>query len=434
MLPIFYFVTMAVLAVLALTRQRILILCGFYCFYALLTVLDQDNVPHLGPVTIYRALYLIILVSLVARLVQDPSFLLRVRRWPLASYCFLLILILASALYTRTGSAFSSDANPTVWDNLAIISMFWMAASQVQKESDLKIMAGTTAAVSLALCVWVIWNAAQLNFAALRGGIEANQNYVSQFVVAGAIPLIGILFMAKRRWVKLACLPILLCVMLGALILASRGMIAALAVGVVWMMAGVFRGRRRRTMLGAGVILILIFGVALLLPGSSSFFERFQEGNLGTLSERTIIWSLSLKYFTGSSWGRMVFGQGLSSPDFVIAPSFDLLNYHNQYLKYLIEQGVLGAAAFLIFLYSVARRVVQCRHPLKPLLAGWLGFLIVAGLSSTIADYHQFWILLGMTAGVCALPDTLMNATQPADAQVNVGPRGPHFHRVFGRV
>src|SRR5579864_2202498 len=159
MLTIFYFVTLAALAVFALTRHRILILCGFYCFYALLTVLDQDNVPHLGPVTIYRALYLVILVSLVARLVQDPSFLLRARRWPLASYFFLLILILASALYTRTGSAFSSDANPTVWDNVAIISMLWMAASQVQKESDLKIMAGTTAAVSLALCVWVIWNA-----------------------------------------------------------------------------------------------------------------------------------------------------------------------------------------------------------------------------------------------------------------------------------
>ncbi|HEY6250071.1 MAG TPA: O-antigen ligase family protein [Candidatus Angelobacter sp.] len=406
MLAILCFVTIAVLAGLALTRHRVIVICGFYSFYALLSVLDPDNVPRLGPVTIYRAIYLIALISLIARLVQDSGFPGQIRRWPMPSYLVLLTLVLASALYSQTSHTFSSEAGSTVWDIAAVFSLFWIAAAHIQQKSDLKIVAGTTVAVSLVLSAWVIWNAAQFNFEALRGGIQVNQNYVSQFVLTGGLPLLALLFLARRRLLKLLAVLLLLCVLSGSLILASRGIFAAFVGGAAWMLVAGLRGRSRKTLFGAGVVLVLIFGFALLLPGGRGLLERFQEGDVSTFNQRTILWSLSAEHFGESGILRMFFGQGLSSQAFVLAPylNSDLTNYHNQYLKFLMEQGVVGAVAFLVFLYAIIRRVNRSHHPLRAVMLGWLGFLLVSGLTSTIADSHQFWIFLGVMAGVCSVP------------------------------
>src|SRR5215469_16286651 len=88
MVSLFCFVAVAAMAILAVTRHRIFVICGLYCFYSLLTVLDPETVPRLGPITIYRAIYLIMFVSIVARLVQDGNFLSPMPRLPLASFFF----------------------------------------------------------------------------------------------------------------------------------------------------------------------------------------------------------------------------------------------------------------------------------------------------------------------------------------------------------
>src|SRR5215472_15571121 len=129
MLSVVLFVAVAGLGVLALTRHRIFIVSGFYSFYTLLTVLDPGYVPRIGPITLYRALYLIAFLSLVARLIQDSNFLSQMRRWPLASYFFLLVLIMASSLYSQTTQTFLSPERQTVWDIIAISSLFWLAAA-----------------------------------------------------------------------------------------------------------------------------------------------------------------------------------------------------------------------------------------------------------------------------------------------------------------
>lgn len=415
MLSVLYFVALSILAVLALTRHRMLVICSFYSFYALVTVLDPNDVPHIGPVSVYRALYLIALISFVARLVQDSNFLNQIRRWPLTSYFFLLILIVASSLYSQTARAFSSTDLPTVWDIIAVFSLFWLTAAQVQREADLKLIAGTTVVVALVLSAWVIWNAARLNFTVLRGGIEVNQNYVSDFVLLGAISLINVVLVSKRLWVKLVSLLPLLLIMAASLILASRGLFIAFLVAVIWMAATALRGASRKTLLGVIAALVLIFCIALLLPGGTSLFARFGQVDVGTLDERTPIWEQSFRHFRESGLTRMIFGQGLSSITFVVGPYLsgeNFMNYHNQYLKFLMEQGVVGATAFLVFLYGMVHRIRRSGHSVKPVMIGWMGFLLVNGLSNTIADAHEFWFLFGVMAGVCALPYPLTTRPQ----------------------
>jgi O-antigen ligase len=417
MISAIYLLVILGLAPLALTKRRIFVLCGFYCIYGFLKVLGQGEVVDWSTLAVFRALYLILPISMVARFIQDRDFMFRVRRWPLVPYFLLLAMLLAASLHSPSIRPFGPDNSADLWSHLVICSLFWLAASQVQQEDDLKIFAGATVLVSLALSTWVIWNTARLNFEAYRGGIDVNQNYVSEFVLAGALPLIYFLFTGNRRFLKFACLPILLYILLGGSILASRGLLVAFGVGTIFMGARLIRSLRPRTMLALGAALVLVFSVAMFLPGSESLLGRFQEGDLGTLNDRTFIWSHSLRYFGDSGLIRMIFGQGLSSGVFVISPVLpEYENYHNEYLMWLLDLGVVGLIAFLAFLYSVARRALSCSHPHKDLMMGWLAFLFVTGLSSTISDLHLFWILLGVIVAASSLAGKARSSPQPAMA------------------
>jgi O-antigen ligase len=415
MLSSIYFLTILALAALSFTRKRIFVLSGFYCIYGFLKILGLNENIDLGALSIFRALYVILPISMIARLIQDHSFAPQVRRWPLVPYFFLLATILASSLYSSSNKPFSSDYSANLWSHLVVALLFCMAASSVQDKNDLKIFAGATVLVSLSLSVWVIWNASRLNFEAFRGGVDVNQNFISEFVLPGALPLIYVIFTDKRWFWKFICMPVLLCIILGGLILASLGMLTAFVAGAAFMLAGLIRALRPKTMLVLGTALVLLVAAAFLLPGSEQFLSRFHGNDLGTLDDRTLIWSHSLKYFTDSGLSRMVFGQGLSSGDFVISPMLpDYANYHNEYLTWLLDVGIVGVIAFLVFLYSVARRLLSYDHPAKNVMIGWLAFLSVAGLSSTISDLHSFWILLGIIVGVTSLEKNSGGSHQPA--------------------
>src|SRR5216683_437527 len=214
MLSIICFLAISSLAVLSLTRYRILVICGLYSFYALLPVLDEGHVPRIGPLTIYRALYLILVIAVVALVIQDSNFLLRMRRWPVFSYIALLILVLGSALYSQTNSALDFDDSAGVWNRVVVLGLFWMSAALVQEESDVKFFGITSAGVALVLSLWVIWSASQFDFEALRGGVAVNQNHISVFVLAGAIPLVNCLFSARSYFFRVIVMLSLLLMML----------------------------------------------------------------------------------------------------------------------------------------------------------------------------------------------------------------------------
>ncbi len=408
MLSVLYCVALAGLALSSLTRYRIFVMCGFYAFYALLTVMDEGNVPHVGPITVYRALYLIISISLVARFIQDMSFLTHIRSWPLLPYLVLIIVLLTSSLYSVTNQSLDLEQSGGLWNRMVVLLLFFVGGCHIHRELDLQLFGITTVGVSLALSVFVIWNAAQLNFEAYRGGIKTDMNYVSTFIFLGTLALVNVIFVGKIRLSTFLWLPLLLCQLFAALILASRGGFAAFAVASILMAAGSFRSLGPRRLWGAVAVLVLVLGIALLLPGSENFFGRFGEGDIGTLNERTLAWSQSWKYFGDSSLVRMMFGQGLLSAPTVVGPVVpDLANYHNEYLRWLMDAGIVGLAALFVFLYGVGRKVLESSHPFRHLMKGWFVYLLVDGFTYANSDSHLFWILLGlMVAGSCLEDET----------------------------
>jgi O-antigen ligase len=385
------------------TRHRIWVLCGFYVVYGVLKIFALGEVISWRDLALFQGIYLILLASMIMRWWQDDMFLAQIRSWPKAYFAALGIMFV-SALYSISGHLFTSGDVNGLAPKLTITALFLLAASQLQRTQDFKIFMAATVFASLALSLWVIWSAFTLDFEAMRGGIEINQNFVSVFVLAGAIPLVYLLFNA-RGWRLLGTVALLLVIALGSFILASRGMLAAFIVALIFMAPGLLRNKSKKAVVGLALALAAVFAVALMLPGGSSILGRFQEGDLGTLNGRTLVWNRAIDYFGDGSMMRQLFGYGLSSGQ-VILPSHltdDLWNFHNQYLSWLVEQGFAGLIIFCAFLVSVWRLVLKSEHSLKPVMLGWLVFLMVAGLSSTIADIHAFWMLLGVVVGACTL-------------------------------
>jgi O-antigen ligase len=304
------------------------------------------------------------------------------------------------------------------------MSLFWIAASQVHEENDLTIFAVTTVVVSLVLSVWVIRTAAELDFTAYRGGIEVNENYVSMFVLAGAIPLVSAIFGRKGISFRFMCLASILCIVLASMILASRGMLLALGAAAI-LVAFSYRSRLGNwKLLGFATVVVLVFSVPLLLPGGTNLLERFASADLATLNDRTNIWSHSFRYFAHSGLTSMIFGKGLASSKAIISPMVPgTENYHNVYLLWLMEQGMVGFFSLMGFLFIVIRCVLKSTHPLRSLMIGWLAYFLVAGLANTVSDDHTFWIAMGVMIGASGLGYKKKNPFQVANREFSRMPR-----------
>ena len=401
MFGIYILISLA-LCVAALTRHRIWVLSGFYCVYGILKVIALGDVVEWRSLALFQGLYVILLAAMIARWCQDETFLAQIKNWP-KPYFVAIGIMFVSALYSISGHLFTPGDVNGLAPKLTITALFLLAASQLQRAQDFKIFITATVFVSVALSVWVIVSAFTLHFEALRGGIDVNQNFVSVFVLAGAIPLVYMLFNA-RGWILPATLALLLVIALGSFILASRGMLGAFIMALIFMAPSILKRKSKKAVFMLALALAAVFAVALMLPGGSSILGRFQEGDLGTLNGRTLVWNRAIDYFGDGSIMRQLFGYGLSSGQ-VILPSHltdDLWNFHNQYLSWLVEEGFIGLIIFCAFLFSVGRSVLKSEHPLRPVMLGWMAFLGVAGMSATIADIHAFWILLGAIVGACS--------------------------------
>jgi O-antigen ligase len=404
----------AVLCCVALTRNRILVLCGFYCVYGILKVIALGEVVEWSDLALFQGLYILLAASIIARSWQDGGFWLQISHLP-KMYFVAIGMMYVSALYSISHHVFTPGNGNGLVPRLTIAALFFLGALQLQRPQDFKIFLFAPVFVSVALSVWVIWSAATLNFEGMRGGIDVNQNFVSVFVLAGAIPLVYMLF-NSRGWILLGTLALLLGVALGSFILASRGMLAAFIIALIFMAPSLLKRKSKKLVFALALALVAVFTVALMLPGGSSILGRFQEGDLGTLNGRTLVWNRAIDYFGDGSIGRQLFGYGLSSGQ-VILPSHltdDLWNFHNQYLSWLVEEGFIGLIIFCAFLFALGRMVLKSNHPLKPVMVGWLVFLMVSGLSSTIADLHAFWILLGVVTGACSLEKASSECSESA--------------------
>jgi len=68
-----------------------------------------------------------------------------------------------------------------------------------------------------------------------------------------------------------------------------------------------------------------------------------------------------------------------------------------------MEQGIVGLALFLLFLYRIWRLVSGSDSSSREMMIGWFVFLLVGVLSSTISSEHLFWIIMGVLCGTTVI-------------------------------
>jgi O-antigen ligase len=158
-----------------------------------------------------------------------------------------------------------------------------------------------------------------------------------------------------------------------------------------------------RRLAAAGILLAIIVGIVALLPGARNIVHTFQAVDTATLDDRTVIWQYSLDHFASYGGFKLLFGEGLSSGIPALSSMFpETPNYHNVYLMWLMERGIVGLFLFALFLYRIGRAIIKTTHNHKHPMLGWYIYLLVSGLSATVSHEHIFWILLGVVVGAAS--------------------------------
>ena len=391
---------------LSFTSKKVLNLCAFYLSFGVLTVTNAGTTPVLGGFKFYRLIYpFLFLVALSSTLRKSN----RGSSWakqPWLPYISVLVVTIASSFYSPYIRVLSLGDPSGLSAVLLIMSLFWVSFYHIEDNQDLILFGWAVAATSLLLGGWVIWTASQSDFAAFRGGTEVNENYSSAFVVAGVFPLIQFFFTMRNAFAKMLLVAGLFVIAFGAFILASRGtFIAAFLAAVV--MGGILLKKVAFKALLLGLVLfILTIGSVMLLPGGANIVAAFQAPEVSGLDDRTMIWEHSLGRFFDASPFRVLLGDGLSS-SLAVVPTLgsDYQNYHNVYLMWLMEQGLVGLAVFTVFLCRIGLLACRSDCPSKAMLISWLVFFLALGLSGTISTVHPFWIIVGVVAGGSAFVD-----------------------------
>ena len=142
--------------------------------------------------------------------------------------------------------------------------------------------------------------------------------------------------------------------------------------------------------------------------GISYVVKRFQSigdepGSLGRLT----LWSGGLTVFVRHPFGV---GQGNAIPALERELGVDVPedNLHNLYLQHLVETGLLGLAAYLVFGIMAWRRYVAGGYQ-DPLLAYVLCYMAVSTIQFSGGD-PILWFVWGLQSGFAPSPHTLVDA------------------------
>ncbi len=162
------------------------------------------------------------------------------------------------------------------------------------------------------------------------------------------LPLFGSTSGARRVGVSLC-----LAVSIGALLLTfTRGGMIAFAIGLTLYAA--FLGSASTVKIVYGGMILLLIGIVLVLPRVSAA-GWYQKGVLrgGAFTGRQTYWANAWPVIANSP-KHLIVGHGINSllvgtqlpgqqaPDIAASPTLGTLSPHNQYIRTLVEQGVLG--------------------------------------------------------------------------------------------
>jgi len=248
----------------------------------------------------------------------------------------------------------------------------------------------------IAISVWVIWEAALGGFS-YRGDVDVDQN-VAAFVLGLSLTIVISGFIRpkpRRHWlVQLAFLLTSGTMAYALLLLASRGMTIALGISFAAMIIHV--AVRDRRVVKTTFLLVAVAGLGLLLPGGDGLLQRFEGNSVGSLGDRTPIWTTMLNALVQSDVKELAIGHGFdSSRQLVRAETTVLGSAHNAYLANVFDYGIIGLLAFLGMHLLVLYRAARLRTPYATLATGIVWLLLGASLTTTASNEFMYWLALG---------------------------------------
>ena len=280
-----------------------------------------------------------------------------------------------------------------------------IVALQIRSLRGLGPIAFAMVSAGTAISLWVANEAIRSGFA-YRAALDVNQNVVALLIGLGLVPAICFIVdgIGHRQYnARSIALVVPIAIMVYALtLLASRGMVIALAVALV---AVVFRAllRDRRALL-APALFIVIAGAATLLPGGEGMAERFTGHNIETGNERFPIWVAVIDAYTAGNVREIIVGHGFDSSITVVQQRYgSLTSTHNAYLKILFEYGLIGLG---LFMYLHALLIIHAwRVPgaLGLIMLGLVSYLLTVNLAMTPTDNFIYWTALGLAMGIGVL-------------------------------
>ena len=246
-----------------------------------------------------------------------------------------------------------------------------------------------------------------------------NPNYFGLFGGLGVVLALGIAVeLPQHRRLALLCLPILGLAVLGTL---SRGAIAATGVGVLtWLW---FRNRQLALLAGAAAVVAglvvtpLLVGARLDSPTAAAAAEA-QAGISSSDQERLESVAAGTQLFLLDP----LFGVGFGQYEFV-SPRFVGNSFataaHNQYLKILAEQGIVGMTLYLAGAAALLVAMRRSGSRWRQTAIAMLAVYAVSGLFleplTTFQTSGVLWLVLGVVVG---------RAGRAAAAR-SASPRGP---------
>lgn len=336
----------------------------------------------------YASFALTVVVALVrGRLRLDPR-----TTWLYATF---LVVVLASFV------GFERPIDFFVVQRVFAYVFGFLLLLQIGSRRGLAPVAVAAVGTGAVLGTWVIGNAIAGGFA-YRGDIGADPNLTAFIVGLGVVTALARLAHGTPGG-PLASIGLLLAIavmLYASLLLASRGMVIALGLATVAVLARSAAQTPKR-LLWLALIVPLVAG-AMLLPGGASLVERFEGESVETGGSRLPLWELTLEAFTTGSPLEVMIGRGFKSSEAVVQQRYGYLtSVHNAYLQILYEFGVVGLGLFVALHAHFARGAWRLGNAYGTMALGMLVMLLGANLSADAPDGFMYWTALGFVAAAC---------------------------------
>jgi O-antigen ligase/capsular polysaccharide biosynthesis protein len=250
-----------------------------------------------------------------------------------------------------------------------------------------------------------------------------NPNYFGLFAGLGVVLAIGVAVEAPRhRRLALLCLPILALAVMGTL---SRGGVAATGVGILaWLW---FRNRQLALVIGAaavvaGLVVTPLLVQARLDASNAAAVAAAQAGISDSDQERFESVAAGTSLFLLDP----VFGVGFGQYEYVsprfVGNSF-ATSAHNQYLKILAEQGMVGTALYVVGAAALLVAMRGSGSRWRRTAIAMLAVYAVSGLFleplTTFQTSGVLWLVLGIVvAGPAVEPRPIGVAARAAALRI----------------